>query len=104
MWELVAIVALLAAALAFCCMTMAFHIARVSRTNEALVDRIMATDWPSYAGYVKGKWETMTPWHLRQPETMSVRAKKDDFGLDLTDESQQIPRPEEAETVATFRA
>ena len=107
MWEAVATIGLLAAALAFCVMVMAFHVQRMARMQEGLIDRLMATDWPSYEGYVLHQQQAGATYWQRMPKPEPVKAKpakpppeQEEYDL-LSEADQQAGEP--AETIAEFR-
>jgi len=104
MWELVVIVAILAGALAVCVVTMALHVLRVTGSQAALLDRLMATDWPSYTGYVEHQLQNQAPYFQRMPKppAPAVVEERDDLpggSRDLLDEQQQEAERE----VAVFK-
>ena len=108
MLEMLIIVAILAASLMFCVVVMAWHVQRMARAHEALLDRLMAADWPSYAGYAEHQlaanmpkyWQRMPPLGSDVRKTMYDRIRAEMTERDILNESHQGSL--EPSTVAEF--
>ncbi len=69
------------------------------RSNERLIDRLMATDWPSYAGYVLRQERLILGSGYRMPESPQRQALEKPL---VTEDEPEGSPDHTPETVARF--